>query len=298
MIAALPYFGESLALLTALVWALAVILFKKSGETVHPIGLNLFKDLLAVVLLLPTLWLFGESLTPDAAAADYGLLLLSGALGIGISDTFFFMCLNRLGAGLTAIVDCFYSPFIIGLSFLWLGERLSILQGFGVVLIISAILTASQKKGRGDLAGRDLILGILFGVLAMLTVAVSIVIVKPLLERSSLLWVSEIRLVGGSIVLLIVLLFHPRRRSIVSSIFSVKSWFYTLAGSFTGSYLALILWLAGMKFTQVSTAAALNQTSTIFVFVFAAVFLREPINLQRTIGITLAVIGVFMVMFG
>lgn len=298
MMASLPYIGESLALMTAMVWALAVILFKKSGETVHPIGLNLFKNLLATALLFPTLGLFGEALIPNAPADEYRLLLISGALGIGISDTLFFMCLNRLGAGLTAIVDCFYSPSIIGLSLVWLGERLSVLEVIGAVLIISAILTAAQKKGRVNIASRDLVLGVSYGLLAMITVAVSIVMIKPLLERSSLLWVSEIRLIGGSIVLLLVLLFHPLRRAILSSIFSVQSWGYTFSGSFIGSYLALILWLAGMKFTQASTAAALNQTSSIFVFIFAALLLKEPINLPRTIGIGLAVTGVFMVTFG
>ncbi|UCC45647.1 MAG: EamA family transporter, partial [Candidatus Zixiibacteriota bacterium] len=56
-IALIPYQGETLALTAAIVWAVAVILFKKSGETVHPIGLNLFKDVLAAVLFVPTLWI-------------------------------------------------------------------------------------------------------------------------------------------------------------------------------------------------------------------------------------------------
>lgn len=298
MVASIPYFGEATALITAMVWAFAVILFKKSGETVHPIGLNLFKNILAVVLFLPTLWLFGETLTPQVPAAAYWLLLFSGALGVGVSDTLFFMCLNRLGAGLTAIIDCLYSPSIIGLAIIWLGESLSALQVIGAVLIISAILTATQRKGRAGIGRRDLFFGVIFGVLAMLTLAVSIVTIKPLLEQSSLLWVSAVRMLGGVIVLLLVLLFYPARRKIVSSVFSAQSWGYTLSGSFTGSYLSLILWLAGMKFTQASTAAALNQTSSIFVFIFAALLLKEPINLFRTIGIVLAVIGAFMVMFG
>ncbi len=297
MIASSSYFGEINALLTAMIWAVAVILFKKSGERVHPLGLNLFKNALAVMLLLPTLYLFGESLFYSVPLSDYALLFFSGALGIGISDTFFFMCLNRLGAGLTAIVDCFYSPFIIGLSILWLGESLTLLQVIGTFLIISAVLTAIKKEN-GERRRRDLILGVLFGILAMATVAVSIVAVKPLLERSPLIWVSEWRLVSGTVILLLILPFHPAKRRILRSITSVERWGYTLSGSFVGAYLALVLWLAGMKYTQASTAAALNQTSSIFVFIFAAWFLKEPINLRRTVGIILGVGGAFLVMFG
>lgn len=298
MIETIPYLGETIALITAFVWAVAVILFRKSGETVHPIGLNLFKDLLAVILLLPTAWFFGEILTPRVPASEYWLLIFSGALGIGISDTLFFMCLNRIGAGLTAIVDCFYSPSIIALSIIWLGEQLSLWQVIGTLLIISAILTATQNRGSHSVIKKDLVLGIIFGILAMITVAISIVSIKPLLERSSLIWVSEVRLIGGTITLLIILMFHPARRKIVSSMISIKSWGYTLSGSFIGAYLALVLWLAGMKYSQASVAAALNQTSSIFVFILAAIFLKEAINTRRTIGIVLAVTGALIVMFG
>jgi drug/metabolite transporter (DMT)-like permease len=65
-----------------------------------------------------------------------------------------------------------------------------------------------------------------------------------------------------------------------------------------GAYLAMVLWLGGFKYTQASNASALNQTSNIFVFIFAAIFLGEKINLQRAIGILVGVAGAFLVTFG
>ncbi len=38
------------------------------------------------------------------------LLSLSGFLGITLADLFFFIALNRLGAGMAAIVECLYLP--------------------------------------------------------------------------------------------------------------------------------------------------------------------------------------------
>jgi drug/metabolite transporter (DMT)-like permease len=140
--------------------------------------------------------------------------------------------------------------------------------------------------------------GILYGILALATMTVSIVAIKPLLEQSPLLWAIEIRLFGGVIALALILIFHPARRPIIASLFSHHSWIYTISGSFFGAYVAMFVWLAGMKYTQASIAAALNQTSTIFIFIFAAFFLKEPINLKRTIGIILAFIGSFLVLFG
>lgn len=292
------YLGEAMALLTAVVWAFAVILFKKSGEAVHPVGLNLFKNLMAAILLIPTAWIFGETLLRPVPLEDYLLLMLSGVLGIGISDTLFFRSLNLLGAGLFAIVDCLYSPSIIGLSLIFLGESLTSLQLVGVVMILSAVLSILVERHATVDDRRRVFLGVLWGALAMMTTAVGIVIIKPLLNESPLIWANEVRLMGGLIVLLLILLLHPSRKAIVASVKAPGRWGYTLSGSFAGGYLVMVLWLAGMKYTQAATAAALNQTSNIFIFIFAAVLLKERINAVRLVAIGLGVAGALLVTFG
>jgi drug/metabolite transporter (DMT)-like permease len=289
------HFGQLLALITAIVWAVSVILFKKSGESVHPFGLNLFKDLLAAVLFIPTTFLAGQTLFYGAPFDHYLLLLASGILGIGISDSLFFMSLNRLGAGLSAIVDCLYSPFIIILSILWLGEQLTVWQVVGVVLIVSAVLTATSKGAAAPISRKNILIGVLLGAGAMATMAVSIVMVKPLLEQSPLLWVTEIRLIGGIAALALIIRFNPNRRNIMKSIVTRSRLWYTVWGSFFGGFVAMGLWLGGMKYAQASIAAALNQTSNIFIFIFAALLLHEPLTYRRIIGIGLGFVGSLLV---
>jgi len=271
--------GQIAAISTAVVWAFAVILFKKSGESVHPVALNMFKNLFAIILLAPTIYLFGNTLTGNFTWGEVLLLLVSGALGIGIADTLFFKSLNLLGAGLSAIVDCLYSPSIIILAFFWLGERLTPIQVIGLVMIISAVLTISGSDEKTSLDKKSLILGITWGVLAMFTMAFGIVMIKPLLNRSPLLPLSEIRLLGGCLVLVVVLLLHPQRNIIVRPHLNRRSWLYMISGSFIGTYIALVLWLAGMKYTHTSIAAALSQTSNIFIFIFQFI-----LNLNGTLN--------------
>jgi drug/metabolite transporter (DMT)-like permease len=293
-----PYFGQSMALLTAVIWALAVILFKKSGETYHPLGLNIFKTLLAGALFLPTMWLLGERLIRPVPLQEYLLLMLSGALGIGFGDTFFFKSLNRMGAGLSAIVVCLYSPFIIGLSMACLGERLSPLQGIGALIILSAVLLTSRFHRTENIARGDLLWGILWGVLSTAATAIGIVMIKPLLNRSPLLWVLQIRLFGGLAGLFMIAALFPAGRRSLATLSGKRGRGYMIGGAFVGTYVAMFIWLAGMKFTQASVAAALNQTSTIFVFIFAALLLHEPITARRTTAIILAFSGAVLMFFG
>jgi drug/metabolite transporter (DMT)-like permease len=244
------------------------------------------------------MYFLGETMLRDVPAGEYYLLLLSGILGIGIADTLFLWSLNLLGAGLQSIINCLYSPSIILLSYLWLRESMSILQAVGVVMIVLAVLGATFKKSRQSIGRRDMILGLVLGVIATTASAFGIVMIKGLLERSPLLWVTEIRLLGGIMALAVVLLLNPRRGKIMATIYSRQSRVYTISGSFFGAYLAMMLWLGGMKFTTASVASALNQTSSVFIFVFAAFLLREPINLQRVMGIILGISGAFLVTFG
>lgn len=294
----MQYLGEVLSVLAAILWAFAVILFKKSGETVHPIALNLFKNLMAMVLFIPTMLMFGISLTTKMPEGYYFILFLSGVIGIGIGDTLFLKSLNLLGASLTGIVYCLYSPFTIILAYLWLGESLTILQVFGAFLIVSAVIIATYKKGGIQISRERILWGILFAVIANIAFAVGIVMFKPLLLKSPLLLATEVRLIGGIIALFLILLFHPSRKVIIRSLISKGSWYYTITGSFIGAYLSMIVWLSGMKYTQVSIASALNQTNIVFIFILAAIILKEPIDWKRSIGVTFAVIGAFFVSLG
>lgn len=109
--------GKLMALLSAVLWAGAVILFKLAGDNVRPLALNFYKTALTAVILLPFLVLTGTPLIPPSLPPHQWLAIMaSGILGVAVSDTLFFACLNRIGAGMTAIVDCLYSPFVMTAS--------------------------------------------------------------------------------------------------------------------------------------------------------------------------------------
>jgi drug/metabolite transporter (DMT)-like permease len=295
----IPRLGEFLALASALVWAVAVILFRISGKTVSPFALNLFKNTVAMLLFLPLLPLLGVPFLPAASAEDYVLLLVSGFLGIAISDTLFLTALNMLGASLLAIVDCVYSPFIIVLSYVFLGERLNPWQFLGVLLIAAAIAVMAWKSTgeNGKVPRRDLFRGIVLGVLAMLTVAVGIVMIKPMLARTDVFWATAMRLAGGIGGLVIFLPFHPRRRSVLAPLLDISQWKVLVPASVLGSFFSLLFWVAGMKFTLASVAAVLNQMNVIFVFILAAVFLGEKAAPWKIAAVALAFIGAFLASF-
>jgi len=282
--------GEILALASGLAWAVAVVLFRVSGRSIHPVGLNLGKNVLGLVMIVPTLLLLGEPLAPLVPASATGLLLLSGVLGIAVSDTLFFHALNRLGASLTAIVDCFYSPFVIALSFVLLGERLTLVQLAGAGLVISAILTVTKEGKLEKIDRRDLALGIL----AMFFVALGIVMVKPVLGTVSVFWATLVRMAGGTAALALLLPVLRNRRAVLAPLFDRRNWKALVPAAFFGAYLSLILWTGGMKYAKASVAAVLNQLNTIFIVIIAAVFLKERLTGWKVLAVVLAFVGAWL----
>jgi drug/metabolite transporter (DMT)-like permease len=81
--------GEFFALAAALCWAFAIILFRRIGDALPPFELNLFKNLLGFVLMLPTLALIEGFQLSAFTTAELGIALLSGFIGIAVADTWY-----------------------------------------------------------------------------------------------------------------------------------------------------------------------------------------------------------------
>ena len=79
----LDLLGKIMALLCAVVWAGAVILFKLAGDRIRPLALNLYKTALTVTILLPLLLLREIPLIPAGCPGRHWLAIMaSGILGI------------------------------------------------------------------------------------------------------------------------------------------------------------------------------------------------------------------------
>jgi drug/metabolite transporter (DMT)-like permease len=283
--------------MTALLWAVGVILFKRSVGFVEPFALNAFKNCTAFVLLAATTAVLGQTHMLSVPPKDLLLLLTSGAIGIGVSDTLFLMTLSRLGASRTALVDCLYSPFVILFSVMMLEETLSPLALLGGFFILTSVVVSSRRSFGKSIPQKQLWIGCALGASAMATVAFAVVLVKPLLPGYPLAWVSTVRMAGGISVLLLAMPLHPDRKSVYAAFRPQPGWRWMLGGTFFGSYLSLMCWLAGFKYSRAGVVALLNQTSTVLVVLLAALFLQEPLTRLKLLAVALAFAGAAMVLY-
>jgi len=289
--------GEASSIGAALSWAGGVIVYKRLGETLPPLQLNLIKNLIVLGMIVPTLLLVQGFEMPALPARAIVLALISGVLGIAVADTLYFRALNMLGAGRMGIVGNFYSPFVIVLSFALLGERLNALQIVGFALVSGGVLIVSAHDPQRRLPAATLRRGAAFGVTAVFLMASAIVMVKRVLEGQPLLWIVLLRLLGGVAGMLVLFAWRGERLPIGRHRTIPLRWPLLVLAAFLGQYVSMVLWMAGYKYTEASVAAVLNETASVFIVLLAALFLREGLDARRIAGVTCTLSGVACMLF-
>lgn len=287
--------GEFFSIACAACWALAVVLFRRSGETLPAFELNLFKNLLAAGLMVPTILVFHGPDLPGYSPQEWLIVVVSGIIGIAIADTWYLRALNLMGASRTGVVGMLFSPFVILLSLVFLGESLRPLQYLGLVVVLSGVLIVTWHRHRQDVSLRALKLGVAFGAGSVLLMAIGIVMVKPILETHEFLWTVGVRLVAGAAGMLLFVSLSRGWQKMMLHYRSPQPWSMVIFASLMGSYVSMILWLAGYKLTQASIASVLNETASAFIVVLAWLMLGEPLTRRKLAGVGLAFLGVSLI---
>jgi drug/metabolite transporter (DMT)-like permease len=165
-------------------------------------------------------------------------------------------------------------------------------------LVITGVVITTRAIPPAGATRRDLIVGSLWGAAAMATLGLSVVWAKPALENGSLLWATTFRQLASFAAMVPVAVIHPRRRELWSVYRPRRHWRFIVPATFCGSFLGLLMWLGGTKYTEAGAAAIINQTSTIFILVLASLFLHEPFTARRWAAAALAIAGIVMVTLG
>jgi len=97
------YIGEIAALSAALLWTLSSLVYSRLGLKIPPLQLNLYKGIIAIALIVITLLIQGSAFS-NLSTSTVALLTISGAIGIGLGDTAYFLALNSLGARRTLLL--------------------------------------------------------------------------------------------------------------------------------------------------------------------------------------------------
>lgn len=261
--------------------------------------LNLGKNTLGLLFLLPTAYLIDGPM-PAIQNSDLAALLISGFVGIGVADSLTLLSMKHLKASEFALLECLLAPCIIVLSVIFLGETVdtreilgALCVGLGLVLTIE--LNQLENKDNETNKNKKPLLGIALMSLGLLTMAGGILIVDPTYERVPLFWIIAIRMIAGVVGSILVFSLFPNRKTSLSKLINSENKAIMLCAFIFSAYISISLWVAGFKYNDASVAAVLNQTSTFFTLILAAIILKEKLTTKKIIATIIATLGVILI---
>jgi DME family drug/metabolite transporter len=291
--------GAAAALAAALCWTLASSLWRRLPTSLGAAPLNLLKNLIALAFQLPLLLLLPADLPPTAALT----LLLSGAVGIGLGDSFYFAALRRLGTRRTLTFDA-GGPAVTALAgSVVLAEVPRLLQWAGIALISLAVLLVARQappaaapgQPPGQAPGRGG--GIALALAALLCGSTGALLARSVLRVHGLppLQAATLRLLGGTLLLLPLLpqLRWPGRRPRPPG----RRWPLVLAATLLGTTLGIVLQQLTLLLLPGGLAVALLATAPVMALPLARLEGDRP-GWPGGLAAALALAGVSLVVLG
>lgn len=287
--------GEIAGLSAALIWASASVVYSRVGRQLSPLTLNLTKGWIAIVLVALTLLLRGQPL-PSISLTNWSLLLLSGILGIGFGDTAYFNALNCIGARRTLLLETLAPSLSALLAVLFLQEHLSSTAWWGIGLTLTGVFwVVAERVPESPQTHLRPLRGFGFGFLAALGQSTGAVLSRAALSGTDIdpLWSTLIRLIGGTIVLLLWVVIWQTPREMLKPLSSHRLLITVAGTAFISTYLGIWLQQVSLKYAATGVAQALTNTSPLFILPIA-LWMGEKVSLRAILGVVITLAGVWL----
>tara|TARA_Y100001970_G_scaffold282860_1_gene396745 strand:- start:1088 stop:1999 length:912 start_codon:yes stop_codon:yes gene_type:complete len=294
--------GEIFALMAALFWSIAVVIFRSLSKSISPFLINALKNTIALIcfiilLLILKIPFWNNSFTN----AEYMKFIISGFLGMGVADAVFIYALSKIGANRIAILNCFEPVVIYFLTLFFLsGNWLTGIETLGFIIVIISILIISYERDESDIPPRIKQQGLILQICAILFSSISMVMIKNILnnyqtEPDVILWIAVFRLFIGFLISWTIFLFLKDSKKLLKALKGQIVITKVISSSILGTFMALTCWIMGQAYIKkLALASIIGQTSLIFIMFFSWLFLREKITKTRIIASVFALIGVFL----
>lgn len=267
----------------------AVLLFGSNGVVASGIVLNsyeivLLRTLIGTLAMLGIFVLCGGRLTVFRHRRA-GLFLVSSGLIMGAHWMCLYEAYQTVGVS-TATLLCYCGPVLVmALSPALFGERLTRRSMIGFAAVVLGAVLVSWETPQTGVAQ----LGILCGILSAVLYAGMIILNKQASEISGL----ENAMLQLLFAFLAVLLFMGLRQGLPFAV-PAESWPWILLLGLVNTGVGCYLYFSAIGRLPVQTVSVMGYLEPVSAVVFAAILLREPLQLSKGLGAVLIIGGAAM----
>lgn len=277
--------------LTALFWSGNMVVGRGMREDVPPVMLALLRWLIAFGLTLPFALRHLRREQLDAMRRGWRAMLVLGLLGVGGYNTFAYLALQHTLATNATLLNSFIPIVTIALSWIFLGKRLTRIEGLGVLVSLIGVVLIVARGDPQVLRMLSLNRGDLWMLLAVLTWAVYTV---GLQYRPAgvdpMLMLAAFTAIGLAALLPAAAFEYASGARIQLDPASFAGVLYT--GIFPG-FLGYVFYNRGIAEVGPNRGALFIHLMPVFGTALAAIFLGERPQWFHFAGIAMIFVGIF-----
>ena len=287
----MEWIGIIAALGSAASWAFATVVFDRLGKVIPAAGMTFFKGLFSLVLMLILILCTGGFDT--LSLHDFFFLALSGIIGISIGDTLFFRSLQDLGAKVQVLYFMLGQIVTMFLSFLLLGEVLSIEEYVGAMILLCGIIivTIGKQEDHPNKAR-----GIIGGFASILCFSISSIMVKVSIVDVGVPTATFWRMFFSTMSVMFIGFTSKRFVTWYAPLKQTKTLLLFLLNVVVITYGGFLLSMLAIKHITVSLASVLSTTEPVFVLILAFLINHERVSKRELIGAAVTIAGLLIIL--
>lgn len=302
--------GGSVAIFVSLMWTVCSILFAAAGKRLGILGLNAFRTLVALGLLATSHLILMGALLPGANAAQWGVLMLSGIIGLGIGDFGYFGGLVNIGPRKALLIMSTHPIFSLAAAYALLGEVPGAWTGLGIAVTLTGVFTVVlEEGGAGERLGKvdrpDTVTramwrkGVFLAFVGAAGQGIGFVLAKYGMEQAGgsgsdldPLSATLIRMMAACLFIWIVVMAGGRLSAIRASFSDRGALKLAAGGAFFGPFIGVWMSMVALGYLMTGVAATLMSLMPVIIIPVLWIVFRQPTNPRGILGAVIAVIGV------
>jgi uncharacterized membrane protein len=288
----------AVALLSALLWAIASVLFAVSAKRLHVLPLNLVRAVVSTSFFWILLPFYGGARALGAIPTSAWPWLVVSVLGLlVVGDTLYFRSIDLAGVSWAMPVASVNTVWAVLLAGLVLHEPLSRSLFAGALLVLAGVILVGRSTPHASPAnpaqGKTRRNGLLLALAASVSWGVGQVALKPATAGIESAVANSVRQPLGLLMLLGLNLSTGRWRELRQ--LDGRSWRVLLVASLLGTALGSLLFVMAVQMAGAGRAAVLTTTAPVMAIPFSYLWLHERPNRWTIAGTLLTTVGIVLV---
>ena len=297
-------FGESAALLTSFLWTLSSLFFTSASKRISWLGVNAYRTIIAIVLLLVTNLVVLGTVVPQASSGQWFWMGLSGIVGLGIGDSGLFAAYVVIGPRRSLLMMALAPIFAALSAYILLGETIPALGDAGIAVtlvgVVLVILEAEERSGERRISGRQKASGVVFGLIAALGQGVGLALSKKGIDLNPAVALNPLsatlmRLLLGALFIWLLALALGRVPKVLAAVTDVGAMRNTAVASLLGPYLGITFSMVAVTFTEAGVAQTLLSLMPVMIIPVVWILYHQRTSWRGILGTVIALIGVTII---